>query len=197
MENRRERGTKRGASAVALAEPASAADDTAAFRAALKDVRPLANDTVPLRKQAPPPIPQQTQRDEQAVLAEMALMDPSEAELECGEELLFRRDGVQQTVLRKLRRGQFAIQGQLDLHGMTAAEAKTHLVKFLQYCIARELVCVHIIHGKGRRSPGKLPVLKPKVAHWLAQRNEVIAYVSARREDGGTGAIYVLLRRRR
>ncbi len=169
-------------------------DDARALREALADVRPLRVDTVPLRPPAPPPVPRQAHRDEQAVLREMALLDPGAGELEMGDELLFRRDGVQHTLLRKLRRGQFAVQAHLDLHGLTSAEAKLHLAGFLQQCVNSGLRCVRIVHGKGNSSPGKLPVLKPRVAHWLAQRDEVLAYASARPMDGGTGAIYVLLR---
>lgn len=169
-------------------------DDVLALREALAGVRPLETDTVPLRPPAPPPIPQQARRDEQAVLREMVLQDPGAGELEMGDELVFRRDGVQLTLLRKLRRGQFAVQAHLDLHGLTSAEAKLRLAGFLQQCVATGLRCVRIVHGKGNSSPGKVPVLKPRVAHWLAQRDEVLAYASARPVDGGTGAIYVLLR---
>ncbi len=168
--------------------------DRAALHSALRGVRPLRVDTVDLRRPAPPPIPAQKRHDELAVLAELTVLDPGEAELETGEELIFKRAGVQPAVMRKLRRGQFAVQDQLDLHGMTSREAKLYLVEFLQGCRARGLRCVRIVHGKGRRSPGRLPVLKPKLAHWLAQRNEVVAYVSARAVDGGTGAVYVLLK---
>lgn len=169
-------------------------DDALALREALAGVRPLTVDTVPLRRPAPPPIPQQSRRDEAAVLREMVLLDPGAGELEMGDELMFRRDGVQTAVMRKLRRGQFAVQGHLDLHGLTSAEAKIRLVEFLQHCGGVGLRCVRIVHGKGNSSPGKIPVLKPRVAHWLAQRDEVLAYASARQVDGGTGAIYVLLR---
>lgn len=172
-------------------------EDRDALAAALAGVRPLRSDTVPLRAPPPPPIPQQTRRDASAVLREMTLLDPGEAELEMGDELIFRRDGVQHAVLRKLRRGQYAVQAHLDLHGLTSAEAKPRLAGFLQQCCASGLRCVRIVHGKGNSSPGKVPVLKPRVAYWLAQRGEVIAYSSARPVDGGTGALYVLLRTQR
>ncbi len=175
-------------------EPTPSADDALALQQALVGVRPLRDDTVVLRPPAPPPIPKQTRRDELAVLREMQLQDPGLGELETGEELLFRRDGVQHGLLRKLRRGQFSVQAHLDLHGLTSAEAKRHLIVFLQQSLAAHLRCVRVVHGKGNSSPGKIPVLKPRVAHWLAQREEVLAYASARRADGGTGAIYVLLR---
>jgi DNA-nicking Smr family endonuclease len=171
--------------------------DREAFAAALEGVRPLRSDTVPLRGPPPPPIPQQTRRDAAAVIQEMVLLDPGEAELEMGDELSFRREGVQHAVMKKLRRGQYAVQAQLDLHGLTSAEAKSRLAGFLQQCGASGVRCVRVVHGKGNSSPGKVPVLKPRVAYWLAQRSEVIAYSSARAVDGGTGALYVLLRAQR
>ena len=174
--------------------PGLADDDGQALLQALAGVRPLHADTVELRSPPPPPVPKQAARDEAAVLREMALLDPGAGELEMGDELNFKRDGVQHTVIRKLRRGQFAVQAHLDLHGLTAAEAKLQLASFLQQCGTSGLRCVRIVHGKGNSSPGKVPVLKPRVAYWLAQRNEVMAYTSARPVDGGTGAIYVLLR---
>lgn len=173
---------------------ALAAEDLAALREALAGVRPLRSDTIVLRPPAPPPIPHQHARDEAEVLRDMALLDPGEGDIEMGDELHFKREGVQHGVIRKLRRGQFAVQAHLDLHGMNAADAKLELVSFLQHCCSSRLRCVRIVHGKGRRSPGKVPVLKPRVAYWLAQRVEVMAYASAPPADGGTGALYVLLK---
>ncbi len=169
-------------------------EEIALFRDALRDVRPITTDIVPIVKPAPPALPVQSRRDARAVLDEMVLRDPSEFELETGDELLFKRTGVQTTVIRKLRRGQYTVQAELDLHGLTAANAKIQLVRFLHSCKSRGVRCIRIIHGKGLGSPGRLPVLKPKVAYWLAQRDEVMAYVSARAVDGGTGAVYVLLK---
>ena len=175
----------------------AALDDAAAFRAAFAGVRPLRNDTVDLRPPAPPPVPTQSRLDQRSVMDEMMLLDPGEGEMETGDELIFKRDGVQNSVMRKLRRGQFAIQGHLDLHGLTTPEAKRTLAGFLVDCVQREWRCVRIVHGKGLRSPGQVPVLKPKVSHWLAQREEVMAFISTPATDGGTGAIYVLLKARR
>ena len=169
-------------------------EDDAAFRAALAGVRPLHHDTVDLRPPAPPPVPTQSRRDQRSVLEEMMLMDPGEGEMETGDELIFKRDGVQNSVMRKLRRGQYAIQGHIDLHGLTTPEAKIRLATFLLECFQRGHRCVRIVHGKGLRSPGQIPVLKPKVSHWLSQRDEVLAFISTPAADGGTGAIYVLLK---
>lgn len=170
-------------------------DDHAALRAALAGVRPLpVSDTVDLRPPAPPPIPTQSRREQLSVMDEMMLLDPGEGEMETGDELIFKRDGVQNATMRKLRRGQYAIQGHIDLHGMTTPEAKVQIATFLLESLQRGRRCVRIVHGKGLRSPGQLPVLKPKLNHWLTQREEVMAFISTPATDGGTGALYVLLR---
>jgi DNA-nicking Smr family endonuclease len=96
--------------------------------------------------------------------------------------------------MRKLRSGHWGNQGELDLHGLTAAEAKLELIRFLQHCQKNSLRCVRIIHGKGLRSKNQEPVLKNKVAHWLMQRDEILAFCQARAADGGSGAMLVLLR---
>jgi len=128
-------------------------------------------------------------------MRDMLSEDYDPAELELGDELLFSRSGLQHGLLRKLRRGQFSIRMQLDLHGMTVAEARLALTQFLLDCRAANARCVRIIHGKGHGSLHKQPVLKGKVNKWLQQRDEVLAFCSARIEDGGTGAVYVLLKR--
>jgi DNA-nicking Smr family endonuclease len=143
----------------------------------------------------PAPIPRFTLADERQVLADMMSDYFEPADLETGEELVYRRDGVQQAVLRKLRRGQFRVGAVLDLHGMTVAAAKEALAAFLHRARRDSLSCVRIIHGKGNGSRHRGPVLKQKINGWLRQRDEVLAFCSARAMDGGTGAIYVLLRR--
>jgi len=114
---------------------------------------------------------------------------------ETGEELLHVRPGLQQTVIRKLRRGQYAIEAELDLHGATVTQAREAVDEFLGAARERGKRCVRIIHGKGHSSVGKMPVLKGKVNSWLRQKDEVLAFCSARPNDGGTGAVYVLLKR--
>jgi DNA-nicking Smr family endonuclease len=165
------------------------------FRDAMGDVRPLASDTVVLRGRRPRPLPLQSERAEQEVLLEMANGAIAFDEIECGDEAVYKRPGLPRKVVRKLRRGQYAVQDELDLHGLTVPDAKQTLAKFLQRNLMRGHACVRVIHGKGHRSPGKLPVLKPKVVRWLSQHGDVVAFCSARPVDGGTGALYVLLKR--
>lgn len=172
-------------------------EEREAFREAVQDAEPLQNDRVPPFRQRPRAIPLQRQADDASVLRDL-LSDPLDpTDLETGDELLFARPGLQHTVLRKLRRGHYSVGGELDLHGLTSAEARVALVEFLADCHSRGVRCVRIIHGKGKGSFNREPVLKGKVAHWLRQRDDVLAYASARPVDGGTGAVYVLLRRPR
>ena len=172
------------------------ADDEALLREALKDVAPLPDPgKATLRGPPPKPIPVQKLRDNQQVLQD-SLSDqiPFELGLETGDELVFLRDGLSNMVLRKLRRGHWVTQDELDLHGLRSEEARQLLVAFLNEALARGLRCVRIVHGKGLRSENREPVLKRKVGNWLAQRDEVLAFVQARPEDGGSGAVVVLLK---
>ncbi|MCG8379470.1 MAG: Smr/MutS family protein, partial [Proteobacteria bacterium] len=105
------------------------------------------------------------------------------------------KPGLQKQTLRKLRRGQFNIEGELDLHGMTAVMAKEALSTFLKRCKSQNKRCIRIIHGKGLGSKDKKPVIKNKLNNWLQKRDDILAFCSAREVDGGTGAIYLLLKR--
>ncbi|BCB27183.1 hypothetical protein SKTS_20690 [Sulfurimicrobium lacus] len=171
-------------------------DDLILFRTAVGDARPLrhgARFLHPPRK--PKPIPLQSQRDQREVLPDSLSDHVYWADsLESGEELAFLRPGLQSAVLRKLRRGHWVPQGELDLHGLTVAEAKVELIGFLHHCQKNSLRCVRIIHGKGLRSKNREPVLKNKVAHWLMQRDEILAFCQAKAADGGGGAMLVLLK---
>lgn len=177
-----------------MADPDDDNDDRSLFRKATQGVRTLKQDRIGPHRTRRKPVPQQRWRDDQEVVASL-LSDDFLPDVETGEELLFARPGIQQRVLRKFRRGQYAIEAELDLHGRTAAEARELIGEFLRRMRAGNKRCVRIIHGKGLSSVGKLPVLKVKVNNWLRQRNEVLAFCSARPQDGGTGAVYVLLKR--
>jgi len=175
------------------------ADDEALLRQALKDVAPIPDPgKATLRRKPPKPVPVQRLRDDEQVLQD-SLSDhiPHEVGLETGDELVFLRKGLSNMVLRKLRRGHWVNQDQLDLHGLRSAEARQLLVAFLNEALAKGWRCVRIVHGKGLRSENREPVLKRKVGNWLAQRDEVLAFVQARPEDGGSGAVVVLLKAKR
>lgn len=171
-------------------------DDTGIFRRAVGDVKRLPQDRAALDKPKPPPVPVQRQLDEQQVTKALLSGQFDGSELETGEELLYLRPGVQRTVFRKLRRGQFTVEAELDLHGMNVDKASGRLAEFLTESQSRDRRCVRIVHGKGHRSRNKQPVLKNKLNNWLRQRDEVLAFCSTRPVDGGTGAVYVLLKRR-
>ncbi|HUO82104.1 MAG TPA: Smr/MutS family protein [Gammaproteobacteria bacterium] len=111
-----------------------------------------------------------------------------------GDELLFHRPQVSRRVLQRLRRGHYSVAAEIDLHGLRARDAQAALGTFLEHSVARGYPCVRVVHGKGRRSGRGGPVLKAGVDGWLRRRDEVLAFASARPVDGGTGAVYVLLR---
>jgi DNA-nicking Smr family endonuclease len=144
---------------------------------------------------SPPPYPFQTELDEQAALiASMSDEIDIERLLDTDANLSFRRDHISPENVRKLRKGHWSIKAQLDLHGLRTDEARDALVLFLNNCQKNEQRCVRVIHGKGLGSPDKEPVLKGKVLRWLVQRDEVLAFCQARPNDGGSGALIVLLK---
>lgn len=166
------------------------------FRAAVADVTPHQPvERVNLRRPPPPARARQRELDEAAVMLE--LFDrPDPETFESGETLTYRGDGIQDSVWRKLRRGGFSIQAEIDLHGLKRDAARLAVQRFLTRCQDHDRYCVRIIHGKGNGSPNSGPVLKRLVDGWLRQQRAVLAFCSARVEDGGTGAVYVLLRQR-
>ncbi len=172
-----------------------ATEDASLFREAVRDVKPLGRPApaaaVPSRR--PRPAARFTRADRLAVLEESLGEDAFDPAVAGGEELVYHRTGIQPAVLRKLRRGDYRVQGEIDLHGLTVAEAKQVLREFLAHALMRQWRCVRIVHGKGLRSGHRGPVLKGMVGAVLRKVGPVLAYVSARQVDGGTGALYVLL----
>jgi len=171
-------------------------DEVELFRTTVSDVTPLPRHGR-VRHELPPPEPVPAQRlrdDRQALKDSLSHAHPWDSGIETGEELCYLRNGVGAPVLRKLRRGYWVIQDELDLHGLIVEEAHALLVSFLNQCLRRGLRCVRIVHGKGLRSKNREPVLKRKVAGWLMLREEVLAYCQARQADGGGGAVVVLLK---
>ena len=166
------------------------------FRKAVADVRPLK----PIRRASPArtpaqPVPVQSLKDERAALIE-SVEGPLTADeaLETGEELVYLRDGLARMVLRRLRRGHWVVQAELDLHGMNRHEAAIGVAEFLLGAAQRGQRCVRIIHGKGHGSKNREPVLKAKLRNWLMPRDEVLAFCQAPPHEGGSGALLVLLK---
>lgn len=186
------RKVQRAAAVIAEREAVADAD---VFRRSIGEVEPLKTPPrMTLARMPPSPIPLQTLLDEEAVLHE-ALSDEFDPEsfLDTDDTLSYCRTGVRQEVVRKLRRGTWIVQAQLDLHGMRREEAREALSEFIHEAVKRGLRCIRVIHGKGLGSIGKEPVLKGKVRAWLVQKEEVIAFCQARPHDGGAGAVLVLL----
>jgi DNA-nicking Smr family endonuclease len=166
------------------------------FADAVGAVTPLPNHGRTLHAPAPPlPLPRQRQLDEAAALAE-ALSDEVDIEslLLTDDGLSFRREGVGPEVVTRLRRGHWAIQGEIDLHGMRRDEAREQLAGFLREAARRGWRCLRVVHGKGHGSPGRQPVLKAKVQRWLGQHGQVLAFSQGSAPQGGAGALVVLLR---
>ena len=170
-------------------------DDKDLFRQALGNIRRLKHDKAH-HEDTPRPeaSPRQFIADEEQVKHDLLSDDYVSSELQPGDILNYHQGGLQRTVLRKLRRGEFRCDAVLDLHGMTSMEARQALVAFLNNATTQDFRCLRIIHGKGLRSSNQGPVLKGLVNHCLQQRSEVLAFHSARPEDGGSGAVYVLLK---
>jgi DNA-nicking Smr family endonuclease len=181
------------------------AGDAATFRAAVRGVRPL-----PQKPEVPGLAKPKTRarlRTEAASATEnldvaMPLVGArpadgaaSTADMVSGEGVLsFQRAGVRTQVMRRLRRGLYPVDAELDLHGQSQAAARERLADFLARSRDARCRCVKIIHGKGYRSGSRGPVLKSAVNQWLRRHTDVMAFVSARGIDGGAGAVYVLLR---
>lgn len=178
-------------------KPTPPDNDDELFRQMVGEVRPLEQDKISPYRQKPSARPIKRQEDEKQVVKDM-MSDPIALDdIETGEELLFSRPSIPPNTIRKLRRGQFSIEAELDLHRMTSDEARQAIAVFLPQMRQSGKRCVRIIHGKGHGSFNKMPVLKNKINYWLRQRDEVLAFCSARPVDGGTGALYILLKRTR
>ncbi len=173
-------------------------EDLQFFRNEVADVRPLkAEKRVETIKNKPSVKPRSLQNDfEDDNSAEPGLLsDPVDLRDAAVDDILFfARPGIQQKLQRKLRRGELPIEEELDLHGYTVEEAKTAIQDFLHECKRQQIRYIRIIHGKGFRSENKIPVLKTHVAYWLPQHPDILAFASALPHDGGTGAIYVIIK---
>ena len=173
-------------------------DDASLFRDAIGadrgKVRALPEATPPPAAPKPKPSAKMARRDEEAAREEFRHMLVSA--LEAGDEMSYRREEITPRVLKKLARGEYAAQEELDLHGLPARTAEALLREFLRDCRAHGLGCVRIVHGKGRNSEERLPVLKNLVDRLLRQRADVLAFHSPPAAQGGTGAVLVLLEKR-
>ena len=168
----------------------TAKNDDKLFRQAMADVTPIKDKRItPVRKKhrpVPLNLPVGDENEE----------DFADLQIETGEELIFKRPGIQNRVFEDLKRGYIEPEATLDLHGMRVVDARQAMSRFLQQSLKRHLRCIMVIHGKGQGSKDQQPILKQKTNQWLRQRDEVLAFCSAPRWNGGTGATYVLLSRK-
>ena len=191
----KQRSTGRSAAADVQA---TADDEARTFRAAVRDVTPLAQTS--LSEGLAKPKPRARARRVSASATDsldesMPLIGATPEQAITGDNALaFQRGGVRTQVMRRLRRGLLPIEAELDLHGLTQSAARSLLAEFIVHSRDAGCRCVRIIHGKGYRSGARGPVLKTAVNSWLRRHLDVIAFVAARAIDGGTGALYVLLR---
>ncbi|MDB2679528.1 Smr/MutS family protein [Methylophilaceae bacterium] len=171
-------------------------DEEDIFRDAVKGVKPLKIKSPKIQKTVnkPKPIAKKFLEDEKKALLDTLSDDFITSENESGEELRYLKKGHSPDILNKLKKGYWVTQKSIDLHGLISEEAKAYIVNFIGECKKKKIRCIKIIHGKGLRSFNKEPVLRNKVKNWLAQKDEVIAYIEAPRHDGGSGAVLVLLR---
>ena len=174
----------------------SNSDGDSLFRAAVEDVKPLAVRKRHELSRTPPRAtrakPKATESQPDGVFAS----DMAGQTTEPGEELTFRRDSISLATMRDLKRGKVPRSEALDLHGMTSTEAQDALREFISFARSNRFRCVRVVHGKGLGSGNRGAVLKTRVNHWLRQYPEVLAFCSARPAEGGTGAVYILLKTR-
>jgi DNA-nicking Smr family endonuclease len=168
------------------------ADEIELFRHSIGKVRPVNNDKVLLQNHESPkprPKPRSVNVEEDLIGTDSFDIEKLASE----DTLSFTAPGLQKNVLKKLRKGQFGRDAEIDLHGLTSREAKRQLLNFLRSSIENGCRCVHIVHGKGYRSSSDYPILKNNLNVWLRQHKNVLAFCSAPAKNGGAGAVYVLL----
>jgi len=167
----------------------------ALFRETIGDVQPVSGGRRLPEKQRPKPHPKFSRADDLAVTQEMLTTTPDELNIETGDELSYHQPQINRRQLRRLRGGSYAIQADIDLHRMTREQAHAELKSFIAECQSMGITCIRVIHGKGLGSGPGGPVLKGAVASWLRRWDVVLAFCSARPWHGGTGAVYVLLKK--
>ena len=167
-------------------------EDFDLFRAEVGDAIPLRVAERHFPTAQVPATPVQSLLDAHAALDESLRGDFGDYEI--SEDETFLRPGIGPDVLRKLKRGTWRVQYEIDLHGMTRVEAHAQLGQFFRECLKRGARCIRIVHGKGLGSKNREPVLKGKVRAWLTRRDEVLAYCEAPAVQGGSGALLVLLK---
>lgn len=184
---------KSGIKSAGVTKKSLSTEDVELFRQTIGKVKSIKQDNVLLQpEKKPPPRPRTKVADRDNPLQK--LVDSPVEILSHEDRLSFIAPGLQKNVLKKLRKGYFGPDADIDLHGLSSQEAKRQLLNFLHHCVENGCRCVHIIHGKGYRSPDNHPILKNEINLWLRQHKDVLAFCSAPPKEGGTGAVFVLLK---
>lgn len=168
-------------------------DEESLFRSAMRDVTPLKPDNKVKLKKAPKIIRPEPGHEIHDHVIDDVFSD-SDILHDCPDILDFSRSGLQPNALKKLRQGKNPVEDLLDLHGLTVNQARKELLKFLDDCVTAGIRHIIIVHGKGFRSKDK-PIIKAMVNRWLRAVDNVLAFHSAQPKDGGSGAVYVLLKK--
>jgi len=167
-------------------------DEINLFMESMGKVKPIKSD----KYHSMPPKPKPYPKPKEALISDKLTLSQTDQvhTVQAEDQLSYTADGLQKNVLKKMRKGYYGLDAELDLHGLTSQQAKHELIKFLHFCEQDGCRCVRIIHGKGYRSENNLPVLKNDMNLWLRQHQEVQAFCSTSQKDGGAGAVFVLLR---
>lgn len=176
-----------------MSDPDDKEDEGALFRASVSAAKPLQTDRIDPYREKVSPRARFREADEARVLVDSLLPEPEELELYSGDHLRFRRTNISEKVLRRLGRGFYRIDSEIDLHGLTESEACDQLAAFIADALERNNRVIRVVHGKGLRSGARGPVLKKLVNRWLRKSAAVLAFISTPPTDGGTGAVYVML----
>lgn len=172
--------------------PVISAEDAELFRESIGEVRRIDTEASTVDRVRPPPEPRLFEQDEAQALHEAQELRAELPALDGAELQSFRRPEIAEGLLRQLKRGAFSVQDELDLHQLRAADAESVLRQFLNEARSGRRACIRIVHGKGLRSEGA-PVLKALVDRVLRHRGDVLAFASAPANQGGSGAVLVLL----
>ena len=170
------------------------ADNIELFRRSVGQVREISHDRAIHKRNKCAPRPRNRKAGQNPPETDTFSDHFDAGEVSSDENLFFARPGIQQRKLQQLRRGKLAVGAELDMHGMTVAIARNELVQFISSCREQHIRCVRIIHGKGYSPNGSAPILKNRINNWLRQHHDVLAFSSTPGNDGGAGALYVLLR---
>ncbi len=170
-------------------------EDFSSFQDAVKGVRPIKNDRIDLYAQRKHTRPYKDKNHYDETGIQSPISDEWEITEVSGEEFVFfARTGLQFKTQKQLRQGKIIIDDHLDLHGLSITEARETLLAFISFAQKQQIRCIRLVHGKGYRASSEKPVLKNKVNSWLRQHPEVLAFSSAQPRDGGTGAMYIILK---